>query len=42
MLEKVDLEETDDSIGRRRILITHAAAQAWLWLHTPIFCPQPL
>jgi len=28
MLEEVDLEETDDSIGRCRILITHAVAQA--------------
>jgi len=29
----VGAEETDDSIGRRRILITQAAGQAWLWLH---------
>ena len=32
LLEAV--EGTDDSVGHRRILITEAVAQAWLWLHT--------
>ena len=27
-------EETHDSVGHRRMLITQAVAQAWLWLHT--------
>jgi len=32
--EKLEaVEETDESIGYRRILIIHAVGEAWLWLH---------
>ena len=36
ILEEVleGVEETDESVGRRRILITQAVGKAWLWLHT--------
>jgi len=32
-LEELEDDNTDDSVGCRRILITQAVGQAWLWLH---------
>lgn len=36
MLDMMDnnVEVTHETIGQRRVLITHAVAQAWKWLHT--------
>ena len=27
------MEDYDDSVGARRIAITHAVGQVWVWLH---------